>query len=75
MSASPRASAFEATLELAEPLGHEQLLHLRSGSARITVRGAPGARPPIGSVMHVSASPERLHLFDAASGVSLRAGE
>jgi multiple sugar transport system ATP-binding protein len=75
MSASLRASGFDATLELAEPLGHEQLLHLRSGSARITVRGAPGARPPIGSVMHVSASPERLHLFDAASGVSLRAGE
>jgi multiple sugar transport system ATP-binding protein len=67
------AGGFAATLELAEPLGHEQLLHLSTGTARITVRGAPGARPAIGSVMSVSASPERLHLFDPMSGVSLSA--
>jgi multiple sugar transport system ATP-binding protein len=74
-SAEPKSATegFAATLELAEPLGHEQLLHLSVGSARITVRGAPGARPEIGSVMYVSAIPERLHLFDAASGVSLAA--
>jgi multiple sugar transport system ATP-binding protein len=69
----PGAGGIAATLELAEPLGHEQLLHLRAGNARITVRGAPGARPEIGSAMYVSASPERIHLFDAASGVSLAA--
>jgi multiple sugar transport system ATP-binding protein len=69
----PGPGSFTATLELAEPLGHEQLLHLSAGTARITVRGAPGARPEIGSTMHVSAIPERLHLFDAASGVSLAA--
>jgi multiple sugar transport system ATP-binding protein len=72
--ASASAGGFAATLELAEPLGHEQLLHLRAGSARITVRGAPGARPDIGSAMHVAAMPERIHLFDSASGVSLAAG-
>jgi multiple sugar transport system ATP-binding protein len=62
---------FTATLELAEPLGHEQLLHLSVGDARITVRGAPGARPPVGSLMHVSVMPDRLHLFDADTGVTL----
>jgi multiple sugar transport system ATP-binding protein len=62
---------FGATLELAEPLGHEQLLHLGVGEARITVRGAPGARPPVGSPMHVSVVPDRLHLFDADTGVTL----
>ena len=72
-AAQPGAGGFAATLELAEPLGHEQLLHLRVGTARITVRGAPGARPEIGSAMDVAAIPERIHLFDAASGVSLAA--
>jgi multiple sugar transport system ATP-binding protein len=71
--ANPAGDAFVATLELAEPLGHEQLLHLGTGTARITVRSAPGIRPAIGSAMYVSAQPERLHLFDAASGVSLSA--
>jgi multiple sugar transport system ATP-binding protein len=79
LTASSQASGvtggFPATLELAEPLGHEQLLHLNAGGARITVRGAPGARPPIGSRMHVSVDPDRLHLFDAESGVSLSAGD
>jgi ABC-type sugar transport system ATPase subunit len=69
----PGAGGFAAALELAEPLGHEQLLHFSAGTARITVRGAPGARPEIGSAMYVSAIPERIHLFDAASGVSLAA--
>jgi multiple sugar transport system ATP-binding protein len=71
---SRSVGSFAATLELAEPLGHEQLLHLSADGARITVRGAPGARPPIGAVMYVSALPDRLHLFDAATGVSLGVG-
>jgi multiple sugar transport system ATP-binding protein len=68
-----RAGTFPATLELAEPLGHEQLFHLRTGNAAITVRGAPGPRPPMGSRMRVSVRPDQMHLFDAESGVSLRA--
>jgi multiple sugar transport system ATP-binding protein len=69
--ASP-SDSITATVELAEPLGHEQLLHLRSGGVVFTVRGAPGARPPSGSLVAVRMAPERLHLFDAATGVSLR---
>jgi multiple sugar transport system ATP-binding protein len=69
--ASP-SDAIVATVELAEPLGHEQLLHLRSGGVVFTVRGAPGARPPAGALMAVRMAPDRLHLFDAATGVSLR---
>jgi multiple sugar transport system ATP-binding protein len=69
--ASP-ADSLMATVELAEPLGHEQLLHLRSGGVAFTVRGAPGVRPAPGSLVSVRMAPERLHLFDAATGVSLR---
>jgi multiple sugar transport system ATP-binding protein len=66
------ADSLTATVELAEPLGHEQLLHLRAGGVAFTVRGAPGARPAAGSLVAVRMAPERLHLFDAATGVSLR---
>jgi multiple sugar transport system ATP-binding protein len=60
-----------ASVELAEPLGHEQLLHLRAGGIGFTVRGAPGVRPTVGTLVAVRAAPERLHLFDAVTGVSL----
>ena len=69
----PPGDSLSATVELAEPLGHEQLLHLRAGAMAFTVRGAPGVRPTVGSTVSVRVSLERLHLFDAASGVSLRA--
>ncbi|HET9013229.1 MAG TPA: sn-glycerol-3-phosphate ABC transporter ATP-binding protein UgpC [Gemmatimonadaceae bacterium] len=65
------ADSLAATVELAEPLGHEQLLHLRAGGVSFTVRGAPGVRPDVGSLVSVRMAPDRLHLFDAASGVSL----
>ena len=67
------ADSLAATVELAEPLGHEQLLHLRAGGVSFTVRGAPGARPLVGSAVSVRTAPERLHLFSAATGVSLTA--
>ena len=62
-----------ASVELAEPLGHEQLLHLRAGGVAFTVRGAPGVRPAVGSNVSVRMAPDRLHLFDAVTGVSLTA--
>jgi multiple sugar transport system ATP-binding protein len=70
--AAPRDSLV-ASVELAEPLGHEQLLHLRAGGIAFTVRGAPGVRPGVGSLVAVRAAPERLHLFDAETGASLNA--
>jgi multiple sugar transport system ATP-binding protein len=68
------ADTLSATLELAEPLGHQLLLHLRAGGEMLTVRSESGPRPPLGSVMHVGIPSERLHLFDAETGASLTAG-
>ena len=62
----------EATVELAEPLGHEQLLHLRVEGVSIIARGAPGVRPEPGSRIRVTVEHDRVHLFDAVTGVSLR---
>ena len=69
------AERFAAQLELAEPLGHEQLLHLRAAGARITLRDSPGVRPPIGSIIEIGVLRDRLQLFDASSGVSFGALE
>jgi multiple sugar transport system ATP-binding protein len=73
LNGAPPADRLTASVELAEPLGHEQLLHLRAGGVSLTARGAPGDRPPVGSLVAVHMAPERLHLFDAATGVSLTA--
>lgn len=54
-------------VELVEPLGHQQLVHLRVGTATVTVRGAAGERPPVGTVVVVRVDPSRVHLFDAAT--------
>jgi multiple sugar transport system ATP-binding protein len=65
------AGSILAVVELAEPLGHEQLLHLRAGGLTLAVRGAPGKRPDSGSRVAVRIAPDRLHLFDGATGISL----
>jgi multiple sugar transport system ATP-binding protein len=70
--APPDSDSFDATVELAEALGHEQLLHLRADGVPLTVRGAPGVRPAVGSLVRVRVDPLYVHLFDAATGVSLR---
>ena len=70
--APPDIDGFDVTIELAEPLGHEQLLHLRADGVALTVRGAPGIRPAVGSVVRLHVDPAHTHLFDAVTGVSLR---
>jgi multiple sugar transport system ATP-binding protein len=63
--------SFPATLELAEPLGHEHLLHLRVGDAKLTARSGPATWPPMGSTLYARPATDRLHLFDAETGVTL----
>ena len=70
--ALPDSDGFDVIVELAEALGHEQLLHLRVDGIPLTVRGAPGIRPAVGSSVRVHVDPSHVHLFDAATGVLLR---
>ena len=67
----PPESSMNAILELVEPLGHQQLLHLRADDLTFTVRGEPDARPEIGTPMRVQVQLERLQLFDSDTGRSL----
>ncbi|MEP6992184.1 MAG: sn-glycerol-3-phosphate ABC transporter ATP-binding protein UgpC [bacterium] len=70
--APPHVDDFEVVVELAEALGHELLLHGRTGTVPLTARGAPGVRPGVGSTVRMHVDPSHVHLFDAATGVSLR---
>ena len=54
-------------IELVEPLGHEQLLHLRVDDALLTVRGTARERPPLGVTVALTVDPTRMHLFDSAT--------
>jgi multiple sugar transport system ATP-binding protein len=69
-----RPDTLPATLELAEPLGHQLLLYLRAGGEMLTVRSEAGIKPALGSVMQIGLPDGRLHLFDVQTGISLAAG-
>jgi multiple sugar transport system ATP-binding protein len=73
VSDTPSAGSVPAVVELAEPLGHQLLLHLRADDEMLTVRCEAGAKPVIGSVRYVTVPSERLHLFNAVTGASVLA--
>lgn len=50
------------------------LLNQRVEGVSIIARGAPGMRPEPGSRIRVTVEHDRVHLFDALTGVSLRRG-
>jgi multiple sugar transport system ATP-binding protein len=55
-----------AHVELVERAGHEHLVHLRAGGRRLLARGEPGAQR-----VGVTATPDHVRLFDAATGKAL----
>jgi multiple sugar transport system ATP-binding protein len=57
-------------LRVVESLGHERHLvcEAESGEVLIVRTPAEGDLPPEGSTTHLMTTPDRLHLFDAASG-------
>ncbi|HEX5758747.1 MAG TPA: sn-glycerol-3-phosphate ABC transporter ATP-binding protein UgpC [Thermoanaerobaculia bacterium] len=62
--AGPR---FAARVELAEALGHQTVVHVRSGDARLIAELPPGRLPAPGELLELAVSPAALHLFDARS--------
>ena len=66
-------TGFDATLTLAETLGHQQLLHLQADTLPLTARAESDARLEIGTRVRVEVREDRLQLFDAASGLSVLA--
>jgi len=54
-----------------EPMGREQIVDVRVGERRIQVIAPPGFTGQIGDSVGLRVPPERLHLFDPASGERL----
>jgi multiple sugar transport system ATP-binding protein len=70
-NASVSPGALTGVVELVEPLGHQQLLHLRVGTIAVTVQGAARERPPLGAKVVLRADAKSLHLFDAGTGKAI----
>jgi multiple sugar transport system ATP-binding protein len=66
----PCGNAIETTVEVIEPVGSDNYLHLGLGEEFIA-RVASGVEPEHGETIHVSLDQSDLHLFDAEDGESL----
>jgi multiple sugar transport system ATP-binding protein len=64
------ATSVMARVELVELLGGEALVHLRAGASDLTAR-MPSPPPAAGSDVPLAIRPDRIHLFDAATGARL----
>jgi multiple sugar transport system ATP-binding protein len=63
--------AFEAAVEVVEPLGSEILLDMRVGEIAVVARIDPGLRVSAHERVRIAFDPERAHFFDLASEKSL----
>lgn len=58
-------------VELIEPMGAENLVHFALGQHAIVGRFGNAVRPAPGTQIEVAIEPEKMHLFDKASGATL----
>ncbi|WP_199102978.1 ABC transporter ATP-binding protein [Aquitalea sp. ASV11] len=73
--APPEAETFAATITLSEMLGNETLLFAESASGPLIARQLPPLPVADGQTLRFTVRAENLHLFDADSGISLRADQ
>jgi multiple sugar transport system ATP-binding protein len=63
--------AFSARLEYVEPVGNEIFLNLRLGNRDVVARVPPMPLPEAGTDMRLRFRPDKLHCFDARTGVRI----
>jgi multiple sugar transport system ATP-binding protein len=68
---SPEAM-LRGKVNLVEPLGAKDVVHLSLDRHDVRVVGTPGNRPRIGEKVGVAADLERIHFFDDESGQAIR---
>ncbi|MFT3762828.1 MAG: sn-glycerol-3-phosphate ABC transporter ATP-binding protein UgpC [Pseudoxanthomonas sp.] len=73
LSPSAGAGALRAQVEAIEPVGNETFVHLRHGDQLLVARVAPERAPATGETVALDVARERLHFFDAESGLRLQA--
>ena len=57
-----------ARVTLTEPLGREVLVHAEIGARAVCVWVNGRDEPPVGTMLDLAVAPDRIHLFDSASG-------
>jgi multiple sugar transport system ATP-binding protein len=70
----PGDRVVEGTVDLVESLGADLVVHLSVAGRRTTARLTPRSRARPGDVLKLAVDTTQLHLFDPATGASLRAG-
>jgi multiple sugar transport system ATP-binding protein len=70
-STTARGLRLTATVELVESIGNEAFIHARLGHWRLTARSAPENLPAPGASVTLQVDPQRMHFFDALTGVRL----
>jgi multiple sugar transport system ATP-binding protein len=63
--------AFDATIEVVEPLGSEILLDTRVGETPVVARVDPGVRANAHERLRLAFEPERAHFFDAGTEAAI----
>lgn len=63
--------ALEVVVDLVESVGNEAFLHARSGEWTLVARISPHDQPTPGSTVTLGAAPEKIHFFDAATGLRI----
>ena len=67
--------AFDAQVELVEPVGAEVFANLRLGKHPLVARFGPDLRPEPGQALPLRMSSRHVHVFDTATGARLSAAE
>ncbi len=65
--------AFDAEVEVVEPVGNEVFVNLRFGSHALVARFGPRSLPVVGTRIAVALQAQRLHFFEPGSGRRLDA--
>jgi multiple sugar transport system ATP-binding protein len=68
---SAEGSQLRATVEIVEAVGSDIYLDLSMAGASITARVEPTVRVEVGQQVNLYPDPERIHLFDRETGISL----
>ncbi|MBU1306681.1 MAG: sugar ABC transporter ATP-binding protein, partial [Alphaproteobacteria bacterium] len=71
-TAKPASVPLDVAVDLVEPLGAETLIYFPVGNVTVCGRVEDDVKHDPKQKLAVSVDMERLHLFDAASGLSLR---
>ena len=71
LAADDPAAAFEARLEVLEPVGNEVVLNLRHGDSALVARTPPGIACVPGETVRLGITTQRLHFFDPGDGARI----